>query len=93
MSITWTYEVTKENHVKMIGDNGQSTIVKSWANGTPFTAETILVWADANLESLNNPDCEFIVGPSPEEPTILKADIEAELAAQNEPLEIESSAE
>lgn len=88
MSITWTYEVTVDNYVKMVADNGQQSLILSWADGTPFTPETAIIWGDNNVESLNNPDCEYVIGRSPDNPVLLKSELEVAIN-ESEVAEIE----
>lgn len=92
---TWTYTVNKDNSVT-VTNGTNSSITKMWASGTPFTAETAAVWADATVEALNNPESEFVAGTSPEEPTVLRSSLVPEepfVPGQQEPQEIEASAE
>lgn len=68
----WNLDETNENDAPFL-------LQPSWPNRTPWAnSEEAKAWAELFVDSLENPDSEFIPGNSPEEPKVLRPERETE---------------
>jgi hypothetical protein len=67
----YTYTIDEDDAVRifMNGQDVPMILQPSWPDGTAWgDAEEAAEWAQTYISSLTDPDYEFIVGMSPEEP-------------------------
>jgi hypothetical protein len=68
----YTFEVNDKKEIRIWGEDKEGAPLffqPSWPNGQEWeSVEQATEWAELFLDSLTNPESEFIPGPSPEEP-------------------------
>lgn len=71
----YTFKIDKNNAVKIFveGQDAPMIFQPTWPDGTSWaSAEEASEWAQTYVSSLEDPDYEFIVGLSPDEPKLPK---------------------
>ena len=81
----YTFEVNESLELYIYDKNQQPEpliLQPTWPDGTPWGSPAeAQAWAEAYIESVTNPDCEYLPGSNPSEPTVAKP-IETVLISQ-----------
>jgi hypothetical protein len=75
----YIYEINESNEIRVWDTqnpnelNAPFFLQPDWPNGTPWTdTAEATAWVELFIESLENPESEFIPGDSPDEPKKLR---------------------
>jgi hypothetical protein len=69
----YTYEIDSENAVSIFAEGQEVPMIfqPTWPDGTAWgDAEDAAEWARTYISSLTDPDYEYVIGLSPDEPKL-----------------------
>ena len=67
------YNIDKNNGIEIFEKDSDVPFISqpTWPNNEPFSSELeAKTWAELTIESLQNPESEFVAGHSPDQPKI-----------------------
>lgn len=87
--MSYRYEIDNENAIRIWDDANPNELgapfffQPDWPDATPWASkDEAKEWAELFIESISNPDSEFIPGNCPSEPRVLRPVAEAEIVEE-----------
>lgn len=75
----YRYEITENNELRIWlegSNNGKPVILQpDYPDCTPWTKEQAKQWAEAYIDMMTNPDCQFFPGEGPNKPIIPRSEV------------------